>query len=167
MHPCALFRVPPTEFTDRAKWQGWSAAGGWGKPPTPLWRDRVGEMSFKQIDGKAVLSYFNASTGNMEIRVAAHPTALGAAPVTTVVRADAWPDPAESLPSRDDNTAGAALRRLHFAGVDARARCESSSASGTPHPGTAPLTGSSSSRSTRSSRGHRAFFVLPSAVSPQ
>ncbi len=101
--PVRLFRVPPGEFTERAKWQGWSAAG-WGNPPVPLWRGRVGEMSFKQIDGKAVLSYFNASTGNMEIRVAAHPTALGAAPVTTVVRADAWPDPAESLPSRDDNT---------------------------------------------------------------
>jgi hypothetical protein len=102
--PVHLFRVPPGEFTDREKWQGWSAAVGWGKPSTPLWRDRVGEMSFKQIDGKAVLSYLNESTGNMEIRVAAHPTALGTAPVTIVVRAGVWPDPAESLPERDDNT---------------------------------------------------------------
>jgi Domain of unknown function (DUF4185) len=102
--PVHLFRVPPGDFTDRAMWQGWSAAGGWGRVATPLWRDRVGEMSLKEIDGKTVLSYFNASTGNMEMRVAAHPTALGAAPVTTVVRADGWPDPAESLPSPDDNT---------------------------------------------------------------
>ena len=68
----SLYRVPPQEFTDRAAWQGWSAApdGGWGEPPTALWADRVGEMSIRQIDGKAVLSYFNASTGNMEMRVA-------------------------------------------------------------------------------------------------
>ena len=48
-------------FTDRASWQGWSAQAGWGKPPTPLWPDRIGEMSVRQIDGKTVLSYFNAS----------------------------------------------------------------------------------------------------------
>ena len=60
-------------------------------------------MSFKQIDGKAVLSYFNASTGNMEVRVADDPTSLGTAPVTTVVQHDDWPDPAESLPPPEDN----------------------------------------------------------------
>ena len=27
--------------------------GGWGKPPTPLWPDMVGEMSVRQIDGKS------------------------------------------------------------------------------------------------------------------
>ena len=58
---------------------------------------RIGEMSVRQIDGQTVLSYFNASTGNMEVRVAADPTGLGAAPVTTVVVAGAWPDPAEDL----------------------------------------------------------------------
>src|SRR6201988_4387962 len=60
-------------------------------------------MSFKQIDGKAVLSYFNGSTGNMEVRVADDPTSLGSAPVTTVVQHDDWPDPAESLPPPGDN----------------------------------------------------------------
>jgi hypothetical protein len=99
-----LFRVPPKEFTDRAKWQGWSGTAGWNKPPTPLWGDRVGEMSIRQIEGKTALSYFNASNGNMEVRVAADPTGLGTAPVTTVVRADAWPDPAEALPDPADNT---------------------------------------------------------------
>jgi Domain of unknown function (DUF4185) len=102
--PVRLFRVPPKEFTDRSRWQGWSAAAGWNADPTPLWGDLVGEMSIRQIDGKTVLSYFNASTGNMEVRVAADPTGLGAAPVTTVVRADYWPDPAEALPDPADNT---------------------------------------------------------------
>jgi hypothetical protein len=101
--PLRLYRVAPQWFTDRSRWQGWSA--GWNSPPAPLWPDQVGEMNLRQIDGKAVLSYFNASTGNMEVRVAAHPTGLGTAPVTTVVRADTWPEPAEVLPRQDDRLA--------------------------------------------------------------
>ena len=100
-----LYRVTPETFTDRSRWQGWAAGadGGWDKPPTPLWGDMVGEMSMKEIDGKAVLSYFNASTGDMEVRVANDPASLGTAPVTTVVQHDEWPEPAESLPPPYDN----------------------------------------------------------------
>lgn len=100
-----LYRATPEAFTDRSRWQGWAAGpgGGWNKPPTPLWPDQVGEMCIRQIDGRAVLSYFNASTGNMEVRVAANPTLLGDAAVTTVVQHDEWPDPAESLPPPQDN----------------------------------------------------------------
>jgi Domain of unknown function (DUF4185) len=101
--PVALYRTTPETFTDRGGWQGWSAGQGWGHPPTPLWDDRTGEMSIRQIDGKTVLSYFNASTGNMEVRVADHPTGLGTAPVTTVVVAGEWPDPAEHLPPPEVN----------------------------------------------------------------
>ena len=79
----------------------------------------VGEISFTQIDGKAVLSYFNSSTGNMEVRVADDPTSLGSAPVTTVVQHDEWPEPAESLPVAVRQPAGPAVRRVHFAGFDA------------------------------------------------
>lgn len=100
--PVTLYRVPPADFSDRSRWQGWSPVG-WGTTPTPLWGDRVGEMSVRQIDGMTVFSYFNASTGNMEIRVAADPTGLGSAPVTTVVRAYAWPEPADSLPPPEVN----------------------------------------------------------------
>jgi hypothetical protein len=103
--PVLLYRATPQTFIDRSRWQGWASGpgGGWNKPPTPLWADRVGEMCFRQIDGKAVLSYFNANTGNMEVRVANDPTSLGEAPVTTVVQHDEWPIPAESLPPPDDN----------------------------------------------------------------
>jgi Domain of unknown function (DUF4185) len=103
--PVVLYRVAPENFGDRSRWQGWAPGpdGGWNKTPIPLWGDLIGEMSFKQIDGKAVLSYFNASTGNMEVRVADDPTSLGTAPVTTVVQHDDWPDPAESLPPPEDN----------------------------------------------------------------
>jgi len=106
--PVTLFRVTPADFTDRSKWQGWSGLpgpdGGWGAAPTPLWGDKIGEMSIRQIEGKTVLSYFNASTGNMEVRVANDPTGLGSAPATTVVIAAPWPVVPEELPAPDDNT---------------------------------------------------------------
>jgi hypothetical protein len=103
--PVVLYRAAPENFGERSRWQGWASGpdGGWNKSPTPLWGDLIGEMSFKQIEGKAVLSYFNASTGNMEVRVADDPTSLGTAPVTTVVQHEDWPDPAESLPPPQDN----------------------------------------------------------------
>ncbi|HEY4795877.1 MAG TPA: DUF4185 domain-containing protein, partial [Mycobacterium sp.] len=103
--PAVLYRVAPENFGDRSRWQGWAPGpgGGWGKPPTPLWGDQIGEISFAQIDGKAVLSYFNSSTGNMEVRVADDPMSLSSAPVTTVVQHDEWPEPAESLPPPHDN----------------------------------------------------------------
>ncbi|RAV06809.1 hypothetical protein DQP55_23550 [Mycolicibacterium sp. GF69] len=101
--PLVLYRATPEEFTDRSSWQGWSAVSGWGDPPTPLWPDAVGEMSIRQLDGKTVLSYFNATTGNMEMRVADDPTMLGTAPVTTVVVATEWPDPAEHLGPPENN----------------------------------------------------------------
>ncbi len=101
--PVELYRATPQSFTDRSSWQAWSGGGVWGKAPTPLWGDRVGEMSVRQIDGKTVLSYFNASNGNMEVRVADGPTGLGTTPVTTVVFAGAWPDNADELPPPEDN----------------------------------------------------------------
>ncbi|MDP9166866.1 MAG: DUF4185 domain-containing protein [Actinomycetota bacterium] len=101
--PVELYRATPQSFTDRSSWQAWSGGGTWGRAPVPLWGDRVGEMSIREVDGKTVLSYFNATTGNMEVRVADHPTGLGAAPVTTVVRAGEWPDVADELPAPDDN----------------------------------------------------------------
>ncbi|MGA8331040.1 MAG: DUF4185 domain-containing protein [Mycobacterium sp.] len=103
--PAVLYRVAPENFGDRSRWQGWAAGvdGGWGREPTPLWGDQIGEISFAQIDGKAVLSYFNSTTGNVEVRVADDPVTLGSAPVTTVVQHDEWPEPAESLPGPNDN----------------------------------------------------------------
>ena len=117
-----LYRATPQTFTDRSRWQGWAAGpnGGWGKPPTPLWPEAVGEMCVRQIDGKAVLSYFNAVTGNMEVRVADDPTSLGAAPVTTVVQHDEWPDPAETPAAALRQPARATVRRVHLARLHPR-----------------------------------------------
>ncbi|SHX87119.1 putative secreted protein [Mycobacteroides abscessus subsp. abscessus] len=70
-HPAVLYRAKPDTFTDRATWQGWGVdaqgKGAWGRPPTPLWGDHLGEMSMKLVDGQAVLSYFN-QTWNTDSR---------------------------------------------------------------------------------------------------
>lgn len=100
--PVSLYRATPDEFTDRSAWEGWTGTD-WGGLAAPLWPDRIGEISVRQIDGATVLSYFNATTGNMEIRVADNPTQLGAAPVTTVVVAAPWPEQVELLPPASDN----------------------------------------------------------------
>ena len=60
--PVVLYRATPETFTDRGELAGLVGGAAAGdKPPTPLWPDRVGEMSIRQIDGKTVLSYFNAT----------------------------------------------------------------------------------------------------------
>ena len=51
----AAFDFWARPWAERSRWQGWAGGpgGGWNKPPTPLWPDRVGEMSIRQIDGIA------------------------------------------------------------------------------------------------------------------
>ena len=76
-------------------------------------------MSIKQIDGKVVLSYLNLTTGDMEVRVADHPTGLGTAPVTSVVKPAPWPDPPEDPSATRRQPVVAGVRRLHLTGIDA------------------------------------------------
>jgi hypothetical protein len=108
--PAVLYRAKPDAFTDRSSWQGWGVdaqgKGAWNRTPTPLFPDRLGELSMKMVDGKTVLSYFNGTTGNVEVRVAGHPTRLGQAPATTVVTGGDWPEEASELPDPSDNTLG-------------------------------------------------------------
>ena len=102
-----------------SKWQGWSSTGRLEQAADAAVGDRVGEMSIRQIDGKAVLSYFNVDTGNMEVRVAADPTGLGTAPSLP------WfaPRHGRIRPRRcrtPGTTPRATLRGLHLAGFHTR-----------------------------------------------
>jgi Domain of unknown function (DUF4185) len=98
-----LYRSKPQTFTDRASWQGWSSQVGWGKPPNavvagPRWRDE--RAADRRQYGAVVLQRQHRQQGGSRRR---HPTGLGAAPVTTVVFAGTWPDPAEDLGPPEDN----------------------------------------------------------------
>ncbi len=72
-----MYRCRPETFRDRDSWAGWgmvngdSAHWGWGvTPPAPLHPHLFGELSFRFIDGKFVLSALNDTCHQIEVRVA-------------------------------------------------------------------------------------------------
>jgi D-arabinan endo alpha-(1,5)-arabinofuranosidase len=72
-HGVRLYRCHPATFTDRNTWWAWGIGDdgnwAWNVDPTPLSGDLFGELSLRLIEGMKVLSGFNASTGNVEVRV--------------------------------------------------------------------------------------------------
>ena len=101
--PVRLFRVPPGEFTDRARWQGWSARPDGGQPADaalggPGGGDEL--QADRRQGGAVVLQRQHRQHGDPRGRP---PDRAGRRARHHRGRADAWPDPAESLPSRDDN----------------------------------------------------------------
>jgi hypothetical protein len=90
-HTVRLYRCLAANFTNRNTWQAWGMIDGgpnwgWGVPPTPLNGDVFGELSMRMIENKFVASGFNASTGNVEARVANDVTQVLApwTPVTVI-----------------------------------------------------------------------------------
>jgi hypothetical protein len=89
-HTVRLYRCHPATFTDRNTWWPWGIGNGdkwaWNTTPTPLSGDLFGELSLRLIDNMSVLSGFNATTGNVEVRVADDVTQVLApeTPVTVV-----------------------------------------------------------------------------------
>lgn len=78
--PVRLYRCRPETFTNRDSWSRWGTVNGdpnrwdWDQPvATPVHPDNFGELSFRMIEGKFVLSAFNQTTGRIEIRVADRP----------------------------------------------------------------------------------------------
>lgn len=69
-----MYRVDADQVTNRDAWQPWTGQD-WGQPgdvaTTPISPDRYGELSFREVDGRPVLSGFNGSTGNVEVLVGA------------------------------------------------------------------------------------------------
>jgi hypothetical protein len=72
-HTVRLYHCHAATFTDRNTWWAWGIGDdgnwAWNVDPTPLSGDLWGELSLRLIDGMKVLSGFNASTGNVEVRV--------------------------------------------------------------------------------------------------
>ncbi|OBH43156.1 DUF4185 domain-containing protein [Mycobacterium mantenii] len=92
-----MFRADPGQVMDRSTWQPWTGTG-WGAPGgTPVsvsQGQNFGELSLREVGGKPVLSGFNSSTGNVEVRVANDPTQLFTRGVeTTVVNHTDTPQP--------------------------------------------------------------------------
>jgi hypothetical protein len=92
-----MYRADPSDPTNRALWQPWTGTG-WGEPPqhaAPLAQIPFGELSFREIDGRPVLSGFNQESGNVEVRVGTDPTKIFTAqsPLTTIVDSGKTPQP--------------------------------------------------------------------------
>jgi len=89
-HTVRLYHCPAESFTDRNTWWAWGIGDdgnwAWNVHPTPLSGDLWGELSLRLVEGMKVLSGFNASTGNVEVRVTDDVTQVFApeTPVTVV-----------------------------------------------------------------------------------
>ena len=93
----SLYRADPDTFTKRSTWRPY-IGHRWGRPgrrASPISQgQKFGEISLRQVDGQVVLAGFNATTGNIEVRVADEPTKIfleGA--VTTIVDHKITPQP--------------------------------------------------------------------------
>jgi D-arabinan endo alpha-(1,5)-arabinofuranosidase len=97
-HSVWLYHCPAESFTDRNTWWAWGMIDGgpdwgWNVAPTPLSGDIFGELSLRLIENMAVLSGFNATSGNVEVRVADDVTQVLApdTPVTIVATQETVP----------------------------------------------------------------------------
>ncbi len=93
----SLYRVEPATCTDRSTWRPY-VRRGWGRPgrraESISHGQNFGEISLREVDGQVVLAGFNATSGNVEVRVATEPTKIfldGA--VTTIVDHKITPQP--------------------------------------------------------------------------
>jgi Domain of unknown function (DUF4185) len=88
-HGVRMFRVDPATITDRSTWQPWTGRG-WGAPsaaPAPVSPNDFGELSFREINGRPVLSGFDRTTGSVEVRVGGtDPSKIFSAPPTVIAQ---------------------------------------------------------------------------------
>jgi hypothetical protein len=96
-HSVWLYHCPAESFTDRNTWWAWGIGDdgnwAWNVAPTPLSDDLFGELSLRLIENMKVLSGFNATTGNIEVRVTDDVTQVLApeTPVTIVATQETVP----------------------------------------------------------------------------
>ena len=72
-HTVRLYHCPADQFLNRDRWWAWGIRDNvwqWDVDPEPLSNHYFGELSLRLIEGRFVLSGFNASTGCTEVRVA-------------------------------------------------------------------------------------------------
>ncbi len=92
-----MYRVDPDHITNRDAWQPWTGHefGNPEQQPVRVSRDNFGELSFREVEGRPVLSGFNGGTGNTEVRVGnAFPSEIFDKGSSTLVAAGgSWGEP--------------------------------------------------------------------------
>lgn len=93
-HPLVLYRARHGDFPHADRWQPWGWRNGawtWGNAATPVLEGRFGELCARWVQGKLVLSFFDAAAYTGGVKVIDAPTAdLRAAPTHTVLRGVGW-----------------------------------------------------------------------------
>jgi len=72
-----LHRVPEAQLLDKSAYEPWGYAAGrwaWGNPATEVLTGKFGEMSLRKVQGKWLLSWFNAEDYDITIKVFDGPT---------------------------------------------------------------------------------------------
>ncbi|MEU9191299.1 DUF4185 domain-containing protein [Streptomyces sp. NPDC048484] len=92
--PIILHRVRSDRITDLSAYQPWGWSGGvwsWGNPPTPVLEGKFGELCLRPLDGKWILTWFNAADYRIDGIIMDNPTSnLYTAPRETLIWGGAW-----------------------------------------------------------------------------
>ena len=92
--PIILHRVPADQITNIDAYEPWGwrdNAWNWGNAPTPILEGRFGEMSLRPLDGKWVLTWFNAGDYRIDGIIMDTPTSnLYTAHRRTLIWGGAW-----------------------------------------------------------------------------
>jgi hypothetical protein len=94
--PIILHRVRAELITDLAAYEPWGYRDGvwaWGNPPTPILEGAFGELCLRPLDGKWILTWFNAGDYRIDAIVMDYPTSnLYTAHRQTLISGGAWGD---------------------------------------------------------------------------
>ncbi|SIO87775.1 DUF4185 domain-containing protein [Nocardiopsis sp. JB363] len=89
-----MHRAPSTAIADPAACEPWGYRDGawdWGNPPTPVLDGAFGEMCLRPLDGKWVLTWFDAGGYRIDGIIMDTPTSnLHTAHRRTLVHGGAW-----------------------------------------------------------------------------
>lgn len=95
--PLYLYRVAEDSLLTTKAWTpwGWTERTGWqwGNKATPVLTGQFGEISLRRVEGKFVLSWFDAGNYRIRAAVLTHPTDnLYEVPTKTVLTGTSWED---------------------------------------------------------------------------
>lgn len=92
--PIILHRVPADLLTDLDAYEPWGYRDGawaWGNPPTPVLEGAFGELCLRPLDGRWILTWFNAGDYRIDAIVMDTPTSdLYAAHRATLLHGGKW-----------------------------------------------------------------------------
>jgi hypothetical protein len=97
-----MYSVDPHNIDQRGAWQpwtgnGWGTAGDVATAPVSAPDARYGELSFRDIAGRPVLSGFNGGTGSVDLHVGDTPTGVFGGAPTVVAPGGRWDHPAPGI----------------------------------------------------------------------